>query len=401
MSKQSWVRRIVFAAPLAAVALAAGIFGVGASSAKGRPAIGAAAGSKSPIVVGVQFGLTGVDAAFDSIYNDAAKLVFNQVKSINGHPVKFLYSDDASDAGTAVAVTRKYISDDHVAVLYGPAFTDSTLATAHLADSEKVPLYTPGSISPNLTQPFQKYVFAPQFSANDVAQGIAAMAKSMHVKKIGLLEEDDDYGQAALSGANAALKKDGLKVNTVEQISASATDATSQVLAFKQAGDQLILLGVTVPPMAATLDAETHQGIHIPLITFAGSTSALDKAAESDSKIKYYALTPLGCNLGASCTHTFLSQWKKAYPSTPAIVWAGQAYAAAEAFVAGLKSAKSYTPDGIVAGLQGMGSFHSSLLPCPIKFTSSSHLGTTCTSFYGITGGKVSFFGATLAQNKL
>jgi branched-chain amino acid transport system substrate-binding protein len=358
-------------------------------------------GSGSPITVGVQFGITGVDSAFDSIYNDATKLAFDQVKTINGHPFKAIYEDDASDAGTAVSVTRKFITEDHVNALYGPAFTDSTLATAHVADAEKVPLYTPGSISPLLTKPFQKYVFAPQFSSDDVADGIAALANSMHAKKIGLLEENDDYGQAALAGAQAALKKYGLKVNTVQQISATATDATSQVLAFKQAGDQVIMLGVTSPPMEATLNAEIHTGTYIPVVTFAGSTTALDTLAKSNKNIKYYALTPLGCSLGASCTKTFLTAWNKAYPSTPAISWAGQAYAAAQAFINGLKHATSYSPDGIVTGLENMGAYKNEIMPCPIKFSSTSHLGTTCTSFYGITGGKISFFGATLDHNTL
>ena len=388
-------------AVLAAVALAACGSSSGSSGASGGGSSSGGSGSSTPIVVGVQFGITGVDSAFDSIYNDATKLAFNQVKSINGHPLRAVYADDASDAGTAVAVTRKFTSQDHVDALYGPAFTDSTLATAHVADAEKVPLYTPGSISPLLTSPFQKYVFAPQFSSNDVADGIAALANSMHAKKVGLLEESDSYGKAALSGAQAALKKYGLKVNTVEQISATATDATNQVLAFKHAGDQVILLGVTSPPMQATLNAEIHTGTFIPVVTFAGSTTALDSLAKSAKRIKYYALTPLGCNLGAACSRTFLTAWNKAYPSTPAIVWAGQAYAAAQAFIAGLKHATSYTPDGVATGLENMPAFKSTILPCPIKFSSTSHLGTTCTSFYGITGGKVSFFGATLANNKL
>jgi branched-chain amino acid transport system substrate-binding protein len=372
-----------------------------ASTSSGVPAASSSGKSGTPITVGVQFGITGVDSAFDSIYDDATKLAFGKVKTINGHPLKAIYEDDASDAGTAVAVTRKFIAEDHVDALYGPAFTDSTLATAHVADAEKVPLYTPGSISPLLTAPFQKYVFAPQFSSDDVADGIAALANSMHAKKVGLLEENDDYGQAALGGAQAALKKYGLKVNTVEQISATATDATDQVLAFKHAGDQVILLGVTSPPMEATLNAEIHTGTFIPVVTFAGSTTALDALAKSNKQIKYYALTPLGCSLGAACSKSFLSAWNHAYPSTPAISWAGQAYAAAQAFIAGLKHATSYTPDGIVAGLESMPAYKNPIMPCPIKFSSTSHLGTKCTSFYGITGGKISFFGASLAHNTL
>lgn len=391
---------------LAAIGIAMALTAAGCGSTNSAKSSTGSTGStgatsKTPIVVGVQFALTGADAAFSTYYNQAAKIVFSGVHTLAGHPVRFVYADDASDPATAVSVTRKFVEQNHVNVLYGPSFTDTTLAVAKIASSTKVPLYSPGSISPQLTSPLQKDVFAAQFSSVDVAHGIAALVNSMHANKVGLLEESDSYGQAALSSAKSALAKYGLTVNTVQTISDSATDATSQLQAFASAGDNVVLLGVTAPPMAAALSAEIHLGSYIPLITFAGSTSALDKTAESNKKIRYYALTPLACNLGASCSSSFMATWKKHYPSTPPIVWAAQAYAAAKAFVADLGKITSTSGSGIVSGFQKAPKYTSPLLACGIVFSASSHKGTDCTDFYGITGGKVSFFGPTLNKNSL
>lgn len=382
---------LILASTVTAAALLAGCGSSGGSSAGGS------------IKIGVQFGITGDDAAFDAVYQNAAKLAFAGIpkSGINGHPVTVQYSDDASDPATAVTVARKYITQEKVSVLYGPAFTPTALSTMQVAKATKVPFYTPGSINPKLTTPFNKYTFAPAFSSNDVADGIAKLVDSMGVKKVGMLQESDAYGDAALSGARASLAKYNLKVDATAKIAANATDATSQILSLKNAGVGVILLGVTAPPMAAAINAEIHHGAYLPLITFAGSNGSLDQLAKSDPKLKYYALTPLACMVGASCTSDFTKAWKAAYPGNTPIVWTVQAYAAAKAFIAGLQNAKDTKPAGLITGLETMAPFKTPELPCPIEFSATSHKGNSCTNFYGITGGKVTFFGGDLRKNQL
>ncbi|QRP47119.1 ABC transporter substrate-binding protein [Amycolatopsis sp. FDAARGOS 1241] len=374
-----------------------------ATAAATLTACGSSGSSGDGLKIGVQFGLTGADAAFDAVYQDSAKLAFADLakNGVNGHSVELLYADDASDPATAVTVARKYITQDKVSVLYGPAFTPTALSTMQVASSTKTPFYTPGSINPQLTTPLNKYTFAPAFSSNDVATGIAKLVHSMGAKKVGMMVESDAYGDAALSGAKAALAKYGLNVDATEKIAANATDATSQVQGLKDAGVDAVLLGITAPPMAAVINAEIHQATYLPMVTFAGSNTSLDQLAKSDPKVRYYALTPLACPVGDPCTADFMKAWKAEHPGTEPIVWTVQAYAAAKAFVAGLQNAKDTTPEGLITGLETMKPFKTPELPCPIAFSASSHKGNSCTNFYGISGGKVSFFGSDTTQNQL
>lgn len=391
------------AIPLAAALVVGGAAACGGQAGAAGGSGGAAGGSGGTLTVGVQFGLTGADAAFDAVYQNSAKIVFNPVaqSGIKGTKVVFDYADDASDPATAVSLARQDVAQDHASVLYGPAFTPTALSTKQTADSLKVPFYTPGSINPGLTTPLDPYTFAPAFSSNDVADGIAKLANSLGVKKVGMLEESDSYGQAALQSAQTALAKYGLKVNATQEIASDATDATSQIRALQSAGVGIILLGVTAPPMTAALNAEISSGFYAPMVTFAGSDSALDKLASSDPKIKYYALTPLACPLGDPCTADFMKAWKAAYPGQTPIVWTAQAYAAAKAFIAGLQNAPALTPAGIAKGLETMQPYSTPELPCPIQFSAQSHKGNSCTNFYGITGGKLSFFGSVATNNQL
>ena len=57
----------------------------------------------------------------------------------------------------------------------------------------------------------------------------------MGLKKIGFLEETDSYGTETLPGLKTALAKYGLSVANGQTIANDATDATSQIVAFKQA----------------------------------------------------------------------------------------------------------------------------------------------------------------------
>ena len=353
--------------------------------------------------VGVQFGLTGVNASFDSVYDNAAKIAFAEAEEngINGKPVTFHYADDASDPATAVSVARKFVSQDQVQAMYGPGFTPTSLSTMEVASSSKVPFYTPGSINPKLTEPLNEYVFSSNFSSNDVADGIAKLADSMGAKRIGMLAENDAYGDAAVEGAEASLAEYGLKIDATQKISANATDATTQMRELQAANVDLVLLGVTAPAIAAALNAQIDQQIYLPMATFAGSNESLDTLASSDPRIQYYALTPLACPVGDDCTADFLTAWEAAYPDQEPIVWSVQAYASAKAFLAGLANAEDFTPDGIVAGLQTMEPYETPELPCPIQFSPDSHKGTSCTNFYEITGGEVAFFGNDVRRNEL
>jgi branched-chain amino acid transport system substrate-binding protein len=383
-----------------AVLLAAGL---SACASGGSSSSSSSGGGKSQIVIGGIFELSGPDAVFGQGNLQGAKLAIsdiNKAGGINGKPVKMLVTDDQSDPATAVAAVRKDVSSNHVSVILGPVFSPVALAVAKAAQSLKVVFYTPGSAAQQLTQPYQKYVFAPNQTQAVGSTAIAKLIHSMSLKKVGFLEETDSYGEETLPSIKSSLAQYGLSINKTETIANDATDATSQMIAFKKAGDDAVVIAVTTAPAIASLKAESQQKIGIPLFAYGGgSAPAIDSLAEGDPSLSYYADSPLACYVTGSCAQSavaaFKSQFNVASPNEFTV--AGYVYDLA--LFTGIKHASSDTADGIVKGLETMGPYHNTVLAFPVTFTGTSHLGIRQTYLYGIKGGKLYFFGNDIAQN--
>lgn len=384
------------------VALAAS---VAATLAACGPRGGSSAGdSNQQMVIGGIFELSGPDAVFGQGNYQAAQLAIQDINSaggINGKPVKMLVSDDQSDPATAVAAVRRDVASSHVSVILGPVFSPVALAVAKAAQALKVVFYTPGSAAPQLTQPLQKYVFAPNQTQAVGSTAIAKLIHSMGVKKIGFLEETDSYGQETLPTLKSALTPYGLSVGNVQTIAADATDATSQMIAFKNAGDQAVVIAVTSSPAISAVKAEAQQNIDLPLFAYGGGSSpAIDSIVQANSALSYYAISPLGCYVGTSCTKEILSEFKNKFKAAAPNEFTIAGYEYSRALLNGIKHAPAATADGVVKGLETMGPYESSVLAFPVTFTNSTHLGIHQTYLYGIKSGKVFFFGNDINQNR-
>lgn len=384
---------------IAAAALAAGC-----SSGGSGGSTSAAGGGKPQIVIGGIFELSGPDSVFGQGNYQGAQLAIQNINAaggINGKPVKMIVSDDQSDPATAVAAVRRDISSDHVSIILGPVFSPVALAVAQAAQSLKTVFYTPGSAAPQLTQPYQKYVFAPNQTQAVGSAAIAELVHSMGLKKIGFLEETDSYGQETLPGLKTSLAQYGLSVANIQTISSDATDATSQMVAFKQAGDQAVISAVTTSPAIASVKAETQQNINIPIFTYGGgSAPTIDAIVEADKSLSYYADSPLGCYVGDSCTQSLLAQFKSKFNVSDPNEFTLAGYEYDVALLNGIKNAPNDTADGIVQGLETMSPYTSPTLAFPVTFSSSTHLGIHNTYLYGIKDGAVYFFGNNINQNK-
>jgi branched-chain amino acid transport system substrate-binding protein len=362
----------------------------------------------APINIGGIFDLSGVNVTFGKAYYDDAKIVFNYVNKhggINGHKLNVTYLDDGSDAAKGVEAARELIDRDNIQILYGGTFTPVALAIASIAEQSSVAYYTPASSATALTTPKQKYVFAANQTAVVSAKGIVSLVNSMvkprKIHKIGFIEETDAYGQQGLSAVTGFLANHNLQIDTTQSIASDATDATSQIVALKNAGDDIVISSTTINPATAILKAAAQQGLKAPIVAFGGgSAPAIDDLLTSSAPIEYYGVTPLACTLGAKCTKSFLKTFTKSFPNDAPSVWTAQGYAAAWTFVMALKAAKNYTANGVVAALEKT-KYKNSVIPYPIQFSHSSHLGTHNTYLYGFRNGKLYFFGNNIKKNAL
>src|SRR5436190_2581663 len=153
---------------------------------KGGPGAG---GDSGPIVVGYYGDLTGRTSNFGVSTKRGAEMAadeINKAGGINGRQLTILSEDDEGRPEKAATVVTKLIDQDRVVALIGEVASGNTLAAAPKAQAAKVPMISPSSTNPAVTQvgdyifrvcfidPFQGEVMA-KFAANTLKAKKAAI----------------------------------------------------------------------------------------------------------------------------------------------------------------------------------------------------------------------------------
>ena len=107
------------------------------------------------IVIGEIGSLTGSEATFGSSTRDGIDLAvggFNNAGGLNGRKLRLVVVDDQGKPEEAATAATKLTAQDKVIAIIGEVASSRTLAAAPIAQSAKVPLITPSSTAPKVTQ---------------------------------------------------------------------------------------------------------------------------------------------------------------------------------------------------------------------------------------------------------
>lgn len=153
---------------------------------RGGPGAG---GETGPIVVGYYGDLTGRTSNFGVSTKNGVEMAadeINKAAGINGRQITILSEDDEGRPEKAATVVTKLIDQDRVIALLGEVASGNTLAAAPKAQAAHVPMISPSSTNPAVTQvgdyifrvcfidPFQGEVMA-KFAANTLKAKTAAI----------------------------------------------------------------------------------------------------------------------------------------------------------------------------------------------------------------------------------
>jgi branched-chain amino acid transport system substrate-binding protein len=114
-----------------------------------------AAIAAEPVKIGFFMSVTGRDASFGEVSLRGARLAVEELNAaggVLGRPVELVVEDNRSLAGESATAAKKLIARDRVAVLIGECSSGRTLEAAPVAQAAGVPLITPASTSPKVTQ---------------------------------------------------------------------------------------------------------------------------------------------------------------------------------------------------------------------------------------------------------
>jgi branched-chain amino acid transport system substrate-binding protein len=208
---------------------------------KGGPGAG---GQTGPIIVGYYGDLTGRTSNFGVSTKRGAEMAadeINKAGGINGRQITILSEDDEGRPEKAATVVTKLIDQDRVIALVGEVASGNTLAAAPKAQKSHVPMISPSSTNPAVTQvgdyisrvcfidPFQGEVMA-KFAANTLKAKTAAI----------MLDFNSPYSRGLTEFFEKSFKKLGGKVVSTQSYTQGDRDYKGQLTSIRSLNPDVI-----------------------------------------------------------------------------------------------------------------------------------------------------------------
>src|SRR5262249_1433265 len=229
-------------------------------------------GSGKEILVGEYGSLTGGIGTFGISTKNASEMGFDEINKkggVLGKQIKLLVEDDQSkpeEAGTAVT---KLINQDHVVAMLGHVASSHSLAAAPICQSNKVPMITPSSTNPRVTQ-VGDYIFRVCFTDTFTGEVVAKFVyDTLKAKKVAILVDvRSDYSVGLQTFFGEAFKRRGGEIVANQSSSQGDSDFRAQLTQIKATNPDAIY----VPGYYTEVGTIVHQGRELGItVPFVGS----------------------------------------------------------------------------------------------------------------------------------
>jgi ABC-type branched-subunit amino acid transport system substrate-binding protein len=378
------------------------------SSAPGVTATSITFGSHQP--------LTGPAAPGYSEIAPASQAYFNYVNAhggVFGRKIHLNYKDDGYNPTNTVNVIHQLILQDKVFGIFEGLGTPTHTKVVSFLNAEKVPDLFVASGCPcwdnGSAQPYT-FGWQPNYTIEGKILG-QYIKQHFAGKKVGILYQDDDFGQGGLAGIQDELPASAIVAK--EPYQPTDINIAPQITALKSAGAQVVV-SFTVPIFTAIEQLTEFKlgykpqlvvsNVGIDPTTLAGLLKVISKGKASGTGLIEGAITdaylPSTADTSNPWVQLFLKIKAQYDPSAP---WDGNVeYGMANAYtlVQALEAAgKSLTRQGLVNAVESHGASWQGPGLVPYRFSTTQHGGFGGAEMAQIRGGKIVTFGGPLTTD--
>lgn len=250
------------------VSLVVSIFSSFACVQKGGT--GPTANSGDTIKVGLYGDLTGATSSFGQSTKNGVELAVEEINAaggVNGKKMVIISEDDQGRPEQAKTVVSKLISQDKVEALLGEVASTNSLAAAPVAQEGKIPMITPSSTNPKVTEvgdyisrvcfidPFQGAVMA-KFSANTLKAKTAAIFGDVN----------SDYSKGLTQFFKEEFTKLGGKIVAEEAYTQNDPDFKGQLTKIRDLKPDVIYIPGYYSQVGIIAKQARELGMNMPLL---------------------------------------------------------------------------------------------------------------------------------------
>lgn len=248
-----------------------------------------AADSKTPYVVGAFVSASGPNAPLGVPERDTLIMLEEQINKnggINGHPLKLLVEDDASDNTNAVKAAKKLIEQDQVCAIIGGSGTGPTMAVVPITEAAGVP-HLSMAAGMAITNPIKKWVFRVAPTDTVVGGRLLEYLAKQKITKVAIIYDSNAFGTSGRDQVKALAPKYKISIVAEESFGSKDTDMTVQLTKIRTTSAQAIICWGTNPAPAQVAKNVQQLGITIPLFMSHGvaDQTFLDQAGPAANGI--------------------------------------------------------------------------------------------------------------------
>ncbi|HWS56484.1 MAG TPA: ABC transporter substrate-binding protein [Pyrinomonadaceae bacterium] len=223
-----------------------------------------------PIKVGIYGDLSGQTSSFGQSTKNGAVMAIDEINAaggINGRKVEYVMEDDQGQPAQAATVVTKLINQDRVHAVLGEVASTNSLAAAPKAQEAKVPMITPSSTNPKVTQ-VGDYIFRVCFT-DDFQGAVAAKfaSNTLKAKKAAILGDfNSDYSKGMSQYFVQEFTAAGGQIVERQTYTQTDADFKGQLTAIRAAAPDVIFVPGYYGQVGVIAKQAKELGITAPLL---------------------------------------------------------------------------------------------------------------------------------------
>jgi branched-chain amino acid transport system substrate-binding protein len=278
-------------------------------------------GASATINIGEFASLTGKEAAFGQSSHKGTMLAIDELNAAGGllgKKINFLYEDNRSTPGESATVAKKLITREQIVALLGEVASSRSLEAAPIAQSNKVPMISPSSTNPKVTETGD-YIFRVCFTDPFQGKLLSEFARNtLKAKKIAIISDvSAAYSIGLAQYFREPFVAGGGNVVAEQKYTGGDKDFKAQLTAIKaQNPDAIFVPGYYTE--AGLIVAQARQlGIKVPLFGGDGwEAPELIQIAGSALEGTYYS-THFSAENDDPKVQKFVADFRAKYNETP------------------------------------------------------------------------------------
>ncbi len=333
----------------------------------------------------------GIRAYFDYI-NDTEGGVY-------GRQLKLIVGDDHYTPSDTVEVVRKLVEQDKVFAIVAGLGEETHSAVWKYLEERGVPDLFISSGLAKWTDPVVK----TRFGGNPVYLQEGQMlgqyvAEHYPGKKLGLLLQNNEFGEDGEKGVRAGIAGSDVQVVDVEKYESVQWDVTAQTQRLKNAGAEVII-AYAIPPPAASLVKTAREVLNwdVPIVVTGVDATELFislAGAENSEGIVSVVFGHTAHETDVPGVRQYLANMAKYAPNAEISNITLYGYIMGELTVEGLKRAgHDLTRDSLVTALEGIRGYQCSVCLAPVSFSPTDHRPFEIEVFTKVVNGQWETFG--------